>query len=536
MLRRLKGWLGQGRRTRERGAAEDLSTLQEKAARQTFTGNLDRDLEAIRERGGNSYDLTVRRFIAGGLPGALLYLEGLTDKRSVEEIVRSLIHEPERLKITLKKGRGLEIAREKLIISDQVDTIENIAELFSEISIGASAVFLEGSPKALICDTRQPETRQIGEPENETVLRGPRDGFIENLQVNTSLIRMRLPIPQLWIETITLGRLSRTTVAVLYLKGLAREKLLREVRSRLEKIDIDAVLGTGYVEDYIEDNAYTIFPLVFRTERPDKVTAALLEGRVAIMVDGTPFAMIAPTELAMLMQSPDDYFEVPAICAFIRLLRYAALFVSTLLPGIYVAIVTFHQELLPTDLFLRISSAREGVPFPVIAEMLILDIVFEMLREAGLRLPPAIGPAISIVGALILGDAAVRAGLVSPGVVIVVATTAIAGFTTPAFSLGASFRLLRFVFTILGAIFGLFGVQFALLLAIIHLCSLRSFGMPYLAPFAPLVWSDLKDSVVRAWWWGMHSRPKLTGGREPLRQPYGQEPKPGDDPEEGGDS
>lgn len=536
MLNWIKGRLGMGRRTRERGEAEDLSSLQEKAAREMFTGNLKRDLKAIREAGGNSYDLTVRRFKAGGLPGALIYLEGLTDKRSSEEIVRSLVHEPARLKITLKKGRGLEMAREKLLISDQLSTVKNIADLFSEISRGAGAVFLEGSAEALICDTRQPKTRQVEEPKNETVLRGPRDGFIENLQVNTSLIRMRLPIPQLWIETITLGRLSRTGIVILYLKGLAREKLLREVRSRLQQIDIDAVLGTGYIEDYIEDNAYTIFPLLFRTERPDKVTAALLEGRVAIMVEGTPFAMIAPTELAMLMQSPDDYFEVPAICAFIRMLRYAALFVSTLLPGIYVAIVTFHQELLPTDLFLRISSSREGVPFPVIAEMLLLDLIFEMLREAGLRLPPAIGPAISIVGALILGDAAVRAGLVSPGVVIIIATTAIAGFTTPAFSLGASFRLLRFVFTILGAVFGLFGVQFALLLAIVHLCSLRSFGMPYLAPFAPLVLADLKDSVVRTWWWGMRSRPKLTGGREPLRQPAGQEPEPGEDPEEDEDS
>ena len=233
----------------------------------------------------------------------------------------------------------------------------------------------------------------------------------------------------------------------------------------------------------------------------------------------------------MLMQAPDDYYEPLPTAIFIRLLRYTALVTSLLLPGFYVAVVTFHPELLPTSLFLRIISTREGVPFPVVAEMLILELILEILREAGLRLPPAIGPAISIVGALILGDAAIRAGLVSPGVVIIVALTAIAGFSTPNYALSASFRLLRFAFTILGAAFGLFGLQFALLLTIIHLCSLRSFGIPYLSPLAPLILPDLKDSFITVWWWGMRSRPKLLGGREPLRQPPGQKPQPGPGPE-----
>lgn len=250
------------------------------------------------------------------------------------------------------------------------------------------------------------------------------------------------------------------------------------------------------------------------------------------MANGTPFALIVPTELPMFMQAPDEYFEPLPFGIFIRLLRYAALIISLVLPGIYVGVVTFHPELLPTSLFLRIISSREGVPFPVLAEMLILELIFEMLREAGLRLPPAIGPAISIVGALILGDAAIRAGLVSPGVVIVVALTAIAGFTTPAFSLSVAFRLIRFAFTIFGATFGLFGLQFALLLTLVHLCSLRTFGMPYLSPLAPLILSDLKDSFIAFWWWGMRTRPKLIGGREPLRQPSGQKPAPGQDPEE----
>jgi spore germination protein KA len=532
LFERLKNLFGKNRRALPRGADEDISVLQDKAAKEKLGKSLEANLQKIKERGGFSYDISLRRFTAGDLPGALVYLDGLIDRRSAEEIIRTLIIESEKLKITLKKGRGLEIAREKLLTTDETSQVDNIADLFTGISRGGAALFLDGSPGALICDTRNPRIRAVSEPENETTLRGARDGFIENLRVNTSLIRQRLPIPQLWIETITLGRLSRTEVALLYIKGLARDKLVREVRSRLQQIDLDAVLGTGYIEHYIEDNPYTLFPQAYRTERPDKVTASLLEGRVAIMANGTPFALIVPTELPMFMQAPDEYFEPLPFGIFIRLLRYAALIISLVLPGIYVGVVTFHPELLPTSLFLRIISSREGVPFPVLAEMLILELIFEMLREAGLRLPPAIGPAISIVGALILGDAAIRAGLVSPGVVIVVALTAIAGFTTPAFSLSVAFRLIRFAFTIFGATFGLFGLQFALLLTLVHLCSLRTFGVPYLSPLAPLILSDLKDSFIAFWWWGMRTRPKLIGGREPLRQPSGQKPAPGQDPEE----
>lgn len=502
------------------------------AAGEKLGGNLEGNLKKIQQAGGSSYDITLRRFIAGGLPGALVYLEGLTDRRSTEELLRSLAIDSGKLNISLKKGQGLETARGKLLTADELSMAKTIFDLFSGISHGGTALFLEGSAGALICDTRQPKTRSVSEPANESALRGPRDGFIESLRTNSSFIRLRLPIPQLWMESMTLGRLSQTEVIMVYIKGLARDKLVREVHSRLQQIDIDAVLGTGYIEDFIKDNPYTIFPLVYRTERPDKVTAALLEGRVAILAEGTPFALIAPAEMAMFMQSPDDYFELLPIATFIRFLRYAALVVSLILPGAYVAAVTFHPELLPTDLFLRIISSREGVPFPLIAEMVLLELTFEVLREAGLRLPPAIGPAISIVGALILGQAAIQAGLVSPGVVIIVAMTAIAGFSTPALALSASLRLLRFAFTILSATFGLFGLQFVLLLSITHLCSLRSFGLPYLSPFAPLVLSDLKDSVITVWWWGMKSRPKLTGGREPLRQPVGQRPQGGQDPGE----
>jgi spore germination protein KA len=251
-----------------------------------------------------------------------------------------------------------------------------------------------------------------------------------------------------------------------------------------------------------------------------------LEGRVAVFTNGTPVVLVLPVDLSMFLQAPDDYYEVFPIGTFIRFLRFTAFAIAIFLPGIYVSILNYHPELLPLSLLLTIQTTRQGVPFPVVAEVLFMELTFEILREAGLRLPRAIGPAISIVGALIMGDAAIRAGLVSPGVVIIVAFTAIASFSAPIFSIAIVARLLRFVIIILAAWLGLFGVQFALLALIIHLVSLRSFGHPYMAPYGPFIWQDMKDSVLRLFWWQQLQRPKLLGYREPGRQRPGQMPRP----------
>lgn len=488
----------------------------------------------LERHAGPSYDLAVRRFKAGDkAPAALVRLDGLTEAKVVEEILRTLMVDSRLLKEPERAGQIAAVALEELLTASEVREADNISALFAGLAAGKAALLFNGYPKALLCDAKGFMTRAITEPDAEKTLRGPREGFVESLRINTSLIRRRIRIPQLWMESLTVGELTKTEVVFAYIKGLAREKLVREVRDRLRRIKIDSVLESGYVEDFIADTPYTVFPLTLRTERPDKVAAYLLQGRVAIFVDGTPQTLIVPVELSVLMQAPDDYYEPPPIGSLIRLLRYVSLLISLLLPGFYVAVINFHQELLPTTLLLRITASREGVPFPVIAEVLLLDALFEILREAGVRLPAAIGPAISIVGALILGDAAIRAGMVSPAVVIVIALTAIAGFTAPAFSLGISFRILRFTYTIMGAVFGLFGVQFIILLTVMHLCSLRSFGYPYLNPLAPLIWQDMKDNLVRTWWWGMRERPKLLGQREPQRIPPGQAPYEGKDPGEG---
>lgn len=512
----------------------DISMREVQAREAKLGKDLEKNLQLLERHAGSSYDLAVRRFKAGDkAPAALVRLDGLTEAKVVEEILRTLMVDSRLLKEPERAGQIAAVALEELLTTSEVREADNISALFAGLAAGKAALLFNGYPKALLCDAKGFMIRAITEPDAEKSLRGPREGFVESLRINTSLIRRRIRIPQLWMESLTLGELTKTEVVFAYIKGLAREKLVREVRDRLRRIKIDSVLESGYVEEFIADTKFTLFPLNLRTERPDKVAAGLLEGRVAIFVDGTPQVLIAPVELPMLMQAPDDYYEPLPIGSLIRLLRYISLLISLLLPGFYVAVINFHQELLPTALLLRITASREGVPFPVIVEVLLLDSLFEILREAGVRLPAAIGPAISIVGALILGDAAIRAGLVSPAVVIIIALTAIASFTAPAFSLGISFRILRFVYTILGAVFGLFGVQFIILLTAVHLCSLRSFGSPYLNPLAPLIWQDMKDNLVRTWWWGMRGRPKLLGSREPQRTPPGQTPYGGKDPGEG---
>jgi spore germination protein KA len=514
----------------------DISMREAQAKEAKLEKGLEENLRLLQRYAGPSYDFSVRRFKAGGkVPAALVRLDGLTESKTIEEILRTLMVDSRLIKAPDQAGQIAAAAMEQLLTAPAVRESDNLADLFAGLTRGEAALIFDGTPLALMCDAKGFKTRTIIEPDAERALRGPREGFIENLRANTSLIRRRIRIPHLWIESLTVGELTQTEVAFAYIKGLAREKLVREVRERLRRIKIDGVLESGYVEDFIKDTSYSLFPLTFRTERADKVAAGLLEGRVAIFVDGTPHVLLVPAELPMLLQASDDYYEPPPIGSIIRLLRYTALLISLLLPGFYVAVINFHQELLPTALLLRITATREGVPFPVIFEVLLLDGLFEVLREAGVRLPAAIGPAISIVGALILGDAAIRAGLVSPAVVIVIALTAIASFTAPAFSLGISFRILRFAFTVIGAVFGLFGVQFLLLLTVVHLCSLRSFGVPYLTPFAPMIWRDMKDNLLRVWWWGMRDRPKLLGAREPQRTPPGQAPFAGKDPgEEGG--
>lgn len=515
----------------------DISQREDLLSTTALQADLGKNLDRIREFSGDSSDLNIRPFTAypGGVACALVFIDGLVDKVVLSSAMDSLAVEPLKAR-RIPRPRKSYIAqiRENLLVNHEIKETGELEGLFTGLSSGEAALLAEGSSRALLLDARGWERRAVDEPDAETTIRGSREGFVESIRVNTSLVRRRIKSPNLWVERIVVGSLTRTNVEIVYVKGLAGEELLSEIRDRIGRIRIDGVLESGYIEELITDTPYTIFPTVLRTERPDRVAGSLLEGHVAIFTDGTPFALIIPGTLLGFIQAPDDYNEIFPVGTLIRALRILALVMAIFLPGIYVAAVTFHQELLPPPLLLRIAATREGVPFPVAAEMFFMEALFEILREAGIRLPRAIGPAISIVGALVLGQAAIQAGMVSPAVVIVVALTAIASFTTPAFSLAISARLVRFTFILLGAVFGFFGLQFGALLMLIHLCALRSFGVPYLAPYAPFIAGDMKDSLLRWFRWGLITRPRLVGFREPVRQKQEQKPSPGRGQEPGG--
>jgi spore germination protein KA len=484
----------------------------------------------IRDAFGNSCDLIVRKVRFGTGPGIavlVVHIDGLVDKVLVSEAiikpigVTSEILESERL----SSIQVQETLRDRLILLSDVKQVSDKAGLLDCIAGGKCGIIVDGSSEAFVCDVRGFEKRGVEEPQSEVVIRGPREGFTEVLRTNTSLLRRRIRDPRLWIKEFTVGRVSRTQVAIAYIKGIANDKVVQEARDRITRIDVDSIQESGELEEYLEDAPLSPFPTILRTERPDRVTGALFEGRIAILTDGTPFVLIAPVTFLMFLTSPEDYYERYFIASAVRLLRWASFLIALLLPALYVSVTTFHQEMLPTPLVLAIAAQREGVPFPAVFEALLMEVAFEILREAAVRLPKIYGPAISIVGVLILGEAAVRAGLVSSAMIIVVALTAIASFVTPIFSLSIAVRLLRFPMILLAGTLGLFGVVFGFSVVVIHVSSLRSFGVPFLEPIAPVIVSDLKDALIRLPWWAMDTRPEFTGKSDLRRQSRGLMPR-----------
>ncbi|MEK8127148.1 spore germination protein [Paenibacillus filicis] len=439
----------------------------------------------------------------GGKKGALIFLCGLVDIKSVDlNIMRQLtecrddfLEQPGPFTADMKTK-----IQNQLIYASQAGWVGTFDETVEHILAGDVALLLDGLPEVLVIHERHWEKRSIEEPATEAVIRGPREGFQESLGTNISLIRRRLKTPSLKMEEVKVGRLSNTEIAIVYLEGIADKALVREVKERIGRIKIDAILESGYIEELIEDHALSPFPQVLVTERPDRVVGNLLEGKVAIIIDNTPFVLLVPGTFFELLQSPEDYYQRYFIASSIRMLRLLAVISSLLLPSLYIALTTFHHEMIPTMLLISIASARETVPFPAFVEALLMEVAFEGLREAGVRLPRPVGQAVSIVGALVIGQAAVAAGIVSSPLVIIVSMTGIASFIFPSFQLGLAFRLLRFPMMIAAAALGLYGILMLLLMLLLHMLHLRSFGVPYMTPLAPLRMEELQDVIIRANW------------------------------------
>ncbi|NQF14161.1 spore germination protein [Brevibacillus sp. HB1.3] len=466
---------------------------------------LEENIELLKKMFADCSDFVIRDFCQKNSVRAIaVFVDGLIDTKEVNSALKSLM--------VLEDGdEDIKVIEESRLPVSQMGRVDDYKKLLQAVLSGDTGILVEGNTEALTLGIRGAEKRSVNEPEGEAVVRGPREGFIENIRTNTSMLRRKLRTPRLKMKSLVVGRETNTNLVVAFLDGIADPEIVQEVTGRISKINLDAVLESGYIEEMIEDNTYSPFPQVMYTERPDTVAAALLEGRVAIFVDGTPMVLIVPVTFWMMMQASEDYYERFQMATLVRLLRYVFLIISLITPALYVAITTYHQQMLPTTLLLSIAAARESIPFPAIVEALIMEISFEALREAGIRLPKTVGQAVSILGALVVGQAAVQAGIVSAPMVIVVSLTGIASFTVPHFNAAISLRMLRFPIMIAASILGIYGMLVLLLLILGHMANLRSFGVPYLSPLGPMSIGDLKDVLMRAPWSMMEKRPSFLG-------------------------
>ncbi|MGQ4665518.1 spore germination protein [Metabacillus halosaccharovorans] len=479
--------------------------------------NLTKNINKLLDITGNAPDLIIRGLEPSYMDGvsmSVVYISGLANNDTIDNAIMDSILDKLELSTTesiLLKKDVISFIKRKVIKTSNVEEVDYFCDLLSKLFAGDTIIFIEGAHQALTVSTLGWEHRGVEEPQSQTVIRGPKEGFTEDLNTNTTLIRRKIKSPNLWMENMKIGKVTETKVVIMYLKGVVNEKVLEEVKQRLKRIEADSILESGYIEEFIQDSTFSPFPTIANSERPDSIAGGILEGQVAILIDGTPFVLMAPVTFFKFFQASEDYYHRYDIVTFIRIMRFSSFFVSMLLPSMYIAITTFHQEMLPTTMLVSLMAQREGIPFPAFVEALIMEITFEVLREAGVRMPRAIGPAISIVGALVLGQAAVQAGLVSAAMVIIVSFTAISNFVAPHFNMAIAARLLRFAFMLLAATLGLFGIMSGLLIVLIHLVGLRSFGVPYLMPLAPFIPSNQKDVFVRVPWWAMKNRPVLIG-------------------------
>jgi spore germination protein len=364
----------------------------------------------------------------------------------------------------------------------------------------------------------------------ETSLKGAHQGFVETGTQNIALLRRYLPHGELKIKEKIVGRRGHTKVYVLYVADVVNPELLQAMEERIESIDVDAVINTGELAELIEDSPMSPFPQMLLTERPDAAASQLLQGRIVVVVDRSPSVMVAPITFTSFFQSVDDYSTRWSIATFLRLLRLFAFCIAAFLPAFYIAVASFHYEVIPFKLLLTLGESRGQVPFPPFVEAILMEITLEMLREAGVRLPAPVGQTVGIVGGIVIGQAIVQAGLVSNIMVVVVSFTAIASFILPNFDLVAAVRLIRFCLMIVAAMFGLVGIMIGVMILIAHLLALNSLGRPYFSPFGPVRFSDWKDAFMRVPLWKMNKRPLSTSPAQARRQGRTRPDTEGDQP------
>lgn len=462
--------------------------------------NINKIFETINTINGKSSDIVTRIIEKDKNRIGYIYLESVSSDDKISDFLNKAI-------INIDKKRFFESFYELVqnsIFNSNMKFCDNYDDMFYYLASGFTVIVVDNSSKAIVVETRATLDRGVSESTSETIIRGPKDSFTENHNINLGLIRKRIKDPNLWFEDVKVGVRTKTKVTVAYIKDIVPDKKIKRILDDLKEINIDGILDSGYIRELIEKKQKSIFPKVISTERPDESCASLLNGKIVILVENTPFVLILPAVLADFFHSPEDYYQKPFNVSFNRILRVMCFFIALLTPALYIALMTYNHEILPDQLLISLAVQRDGVPFPTAIEILIFVITFEVLREADVHVPSFSGGAMSIVGALILGDAAVAAGIVSPIVIIVVAATSISELVFYDPDVIDAIREWRLLFIIAATFMGIIGFMVTFIVFIAKLASLECLGTPYLTPFSPLSIRSLKDSIIRV------SRKKLS--------------------------
>ena len=477
---------------------------------------MQQKIDEITNLVGSKSELIIKNFDIGkktSIEGAIIYVNGLSHKETIDrDILKPLmLHVQE----DLSAIQNIEHFLNKKYITMSNSYIEtDINKAADGIKKGKCSILIQNCNNFIIVDTTGGVYRTISDPENETSIKGPRDSFVENLEVNISIIKRRLNDKNLTIEKFILGRKSQTDAALIYVDDVVDKELLKEIKTRIYAIDIDNAIGTSIIDQLIEKHAFSLFPQTISTERPDKVQGKVAEGKIALIVDGTPFVVTFPTTFFEFFQTVEDYYFRTLVSSFTRIIRYLAAFIVLILPSVYITLIKFNAELIPSEFIKSIVESRRGIALTPFMSILSMNLIVEFLREGGLRLPSKIGQTLSVVGGIIIGDAALKAKIVSSLTLLIVGTTTVATFLIPNYEMSLSIRLIGFVNLIMSNWLGMLGVTISIFFLLAYLCSLDSYGVPYFS----FKKSNLKTSIIRAPIWMLNNNPESTPNNNPVRQ------------------
>lgn len=455
--------------------------------------SIEKIFKTLNKMNGNSGDIVTRVIEKNNKKIGYIYLESVSSDDKISDFLNKAL-------INMDKKKPFDSFYELIensIFNSKVKSIETYDDMFYHLASGFTVIIIDKCTKAIVVETRQKLDRGVTESTSETIIRGPKDSFTENHNMNLGLIRKRIKDSNLWFEEVKVGRRTKSKVSVGYIKDIVPNYKVQKILDKLKNIDIDAVIDTGYIRELLEKDQKSVFPKVISTERPDFACTSLLNGKIVILVENSPFVIILPAVLTDFFHSPEDNYQKPFNVSFTRILRVICFFLALFIPGLYIALMTFNQEIIPDQLLISLAVQRDGVPFPTAIEVLIFVLTFEVLREADVHVPSFSGGAMNIVGALILGDAAVAAGIVSPIVIIVVAITSISELVFYDIDIIDAIREWRLLFIIASTFMGLIGFVAMFIIFVAKLASLECLGTPYLTPFGPLKIRSLKDSIIR---------------------------------------